>query len=369
MSWSLDYANPWQWAAWAAGLSTLSSPTGPACGKFPPKAVIDDFIDTFVDYTVGGQRFVRSNPGTDAAPAPPTGVLPRAKRLVAIGDLHGDIVKTRAALRIGGLIDASDHWVGGTTVAVQVGDQLDRGPSEIHICLLLERLKQEAAAVGGRFVSMNGNHETMNAYGDFRYAGAGYAEFNRWKVMYQLGQRWKRGCELKTHPLLPAPDTCPPLKAARWQALQCGGPITRRFLAPQSTVVMVGSSLFAHGGILPEHIDAGVDHINREVQEWMLAPHGTFRPPAFIKGRNSIVWSRHFGHRDEHECDCPLLREVLAKAGAARLVVGHTIQDDGINAACDGTVYRIDVGMSDGCGGGKPQVLEIVDDEVVRILQ
>ena len=40
------------------------------------------------------------------------GVLPRAKRLVAIGDLHGDIVKTRAALRIGGLIDASDHWVG-----------------------------------------------------------------------------------------------------------------------------------------------------------------------------------------------------------------------------------------------------------------
>ena len=43
-----------------------------------------------------------------------------AKRLVAVGDLHGDYDKTRRALRLSGLIDNADHWVGGNTVVVQV---------------------------------------------------------------------------------------------------------------------------------------------------------------------------------------------------------------------------------------------------------
>ena len=41
-------------------------------------------------------------------------------RLVAIGDLHGDMQKARRAFRLGGLVDASDRWAGGTTTAVQV---------------------------------------------------------------------------------------------------------------------------------------------------------------------------------------------------------------------------------------------------------
>ena len=44
--------------------------------------------------------------------------------------------------------------------------------------------------------------------------------------------------------------------------------------------------------------------------------------------------------------------------GAQRMVVGHTIQDAGINSACDGRVVRIDVGLSAGCGDGDPQVRE-----------
>jgi hypothetical protein len=38
-----------------------------------------------------------------------------------------------------GVIDAADHWAAGTATVVQVGDQLDRGGSEIAILLLLER--------------------------------------------------------------------------------------------------------------------------------------------------------------------------------------------------------------------------------------
>ncbi len=45
--------------------------------------------------------------------------LPAVPRIVAIGDLHGDLGKARRAFRLGGLIDENDRWIGGTTTAVQ----------------------------------------------------------------------------------------------------------------------------------------------------------------------------------------------------------------------------------------------------------
>ena len=42
---------------------------------------------------------------------------------------------------------------------------------------------------------------------------------------------------------------------------------------------------------------------------------------------------------------------------SAPQVVGHTIQEQGINSACAEQVFRIDVGMSKGCGNGEPEVM------------
>lgn len=42
---------------------------------------------------------------------------------------------------------------------------------------------------------------------------------------------------------------------------------------------------------------------------------------------------------------------------SATQVVGHTIQEQGINSACAEQVFRIDVGMSKGCGNGEPEVI------------
>ena len=49
-------------------------------------------------------------------------------RVVAIGDVHGDKDALTAVLRMAGLIDSNDGWIGGTTHAVQVGDVPARGP-------------------------------------------------------------------------------------------------------------------------------------------------------------------------------------------------------------------------------------------------
>jgi len=94
------------------------------------------------------------------------------RRIVAIGDLHGDVDAARDALRTAGAIDDRAHWVGGDLVVVQTGDVLDRGDSEHALLDLLVDLEPQARAAGGALVMLLGNHELMNAAGDFRYVTA-----------------------------------------------------------------------------------------------------------------------------------------------------------------------------------------------------
>jgi hypothetical protein len=54
----------------------------------------------------------------------------------------------------------------------------------------------QRSKAGGSLYIINGNHETMNMSGDFRYATlAGVHEFDRYIKMYNFGQRLKRRCE------------------------------------------------------------------------------------------------------------------------------------------------------------------------------
>mmetsp|Transcript_45138 Transcript_45138/g.143743 ORF Transcript_45138/g.143743 Transcript_45138/m.143743 type:complete len:146 (-) Transcript_45138:80-517(-) len=98
------------------------------------------------------------------------------------------------------------------------------------------------------------------------------------------------------------------------------------------------------------------------------------RPPNFLLGSDAVVWTRAFSDTKQEQCECDVLRESLGKmpsgGGAHRMVVGHTIQQPGgISTACDNLVFRIDVGMSEGCGNWQPEVIEILDDRVVRRLR
>src|SRR5690348_305562 len=55
-----------------------------------------------------------------SAPAP----VPMS-RIIAVGDVHGDLPAFKAVLAQAGLIDASGAWAGGSTVFVQTGDLID----------------------------------------------------------------------------------------------------------------------------------------------------------------------------------------------------------------------------------------------------
>jgi hypothetical protein len=49
------------------------------------------------------------------------------------------------------------------------------------------------------------------------------------------------------------------------------------------------------------------------------------------------------------------------------MVMGHTVQDEGISSACEGRAWHVDVGMA-AHYGGPVEVLEIVGDSV-RVLR
>ncbi len=260
-------------------------------------------------------------------------------RLVAIGDLHGDLGATRRALRLAGAIDAEDRWSGGRLVVVQTGDRLDRGDDERAILALFDRLVAEARAAGGAVHVLLGNHELMNVAGDLRYVTrAGFAEYE---------------ADAEGAALPPALERLPPFARGRAIAFRPGGAIARSF-AEQKVAVRIGRTVFVHAGLLPAHARRGLDALNASVAAYL---RGEAPPPEDLLGEDGPVWTRRFS-ADPSADDCAAARESLAILGAARMVVGHTVQEGGITAYCDGAVHAIDVGMS-AHYGGPVEVLEI----------
>jgi hypothetical protein len=269
-------------------------------------------------------------------------------RIIAFGDVHGDINATREALRLAGAIDQEDRWIGGTLIVVQTGDQLDRGDDEQAILDLFDKLRIEAVRSGGAFFALLGNHELMNAKADLRYVTEqGFVDFED-AVDYD--------------PSAPKLAAFEPNQRARMAALLPGGPYAQ-MLGQRSLIMQLDDNLFVHGGVLPHHVDYGIERINTETRAWL---QGEAEMPEILKGSDSPQWTRLYSDEPDSMA-CATLRETLDQLGAKRIIVGHTVQEEGITSHCSGSVWCIDVGMA-AHYGGDVEVLEIVGDHV-RVLK
>ena len=251
-------------------------------------------------------------------------------RIVAVGDIHGDWDAMVRALVLAGVIDADGTWVGGDTTLVQTGDVLDRGDDEQRILDFLRELRDGARVAGGQVILLNGNHEIMNVAGDLRYVTPdGFADFEG-----------VEGAKLDAPVLARAPEAA----RARLAAFLPGGPYAL-MLADYPVIAIVDDTAFAHGGVLPDHVHYGIDRMNAETSAWM---RGEQDVPVVLQSETAPIWTRIFS---TDAPDCALLGQTLELLGAKRLVVGHTVQRQGITSACGGKVWRIDVGMSSHYGG------------------
>jgi len=286
------------------------------------------------------------SPASEATGAPRATALPERipapARLIAIGDVHGDWDTTRRILLHLGAIDEAGLWSGRDLGLVFTGDLIDRGDQDREVLDNLVRLATLAKKAGGALRALSGNHEIMNVSGDMRYVSEpsllAFAPF----AGEMLGN-----------------STVPEPLKGRVAAFRPGG-LYALLLADFPLILLWGDTLFAHGGVTPSHLRYGLSRMNRELAAWMREGGPM---PSVLLDEEAPHWNRDYGSLVS-DPDCVALGEVLKSVGAKRLVVGHTPQKGGISAACEGRVYRIDVGMSRAYGKNPPQVLEIRGHEV-----
>jgi Calcineurin-like phosphoesterase len=271
-----------------------------------------------------------------AAPPPTPQASPRledlvpdtfsgVERVVAVGDVHGDVEALKDVLRLAGLIDDKGRWSGGKTHLVQTGDIPDRGERTREAFELLMRLEGEALAAGGRVHALLGNHEVMNMLGDLRYVTPG-----------ELASFADQGAD--------APGT-PRGAAGHREAYGLTGRYGR-WLRGHPAVVRINDTLFVHGGVAPVVPAKTLAELNRWVRQDLFPGN----PPGGGKDAQGPLWFRGYAQGAE-EVAGPGLDEVLRRFGAKRMVMGHTTDRDGkIRTRFGGKAVFIDTGLSTGYG-------------------
>lgn len=262
-------------------------------------------------------------------------------RIVAIADVHGDVAALRTILKAAELIDDEDRWVARDTVLVQTGDILDRGITERQAYDLLFRLRDEAPELDSQVILLVGNHELMNAVGDLRYIVPDAMSHFDDAVSNEERERFAQA---------------PAEVRGRLAAWGPGGPWARK-LSEHGFAVIVADSVFVHGGIEP-HVAEQIEALNESLKRWLRGE--AEMPRDVVAAQDGPVWSRRYG-QDPPDCDS--LAQTLGLLGVSRMVVGHSVHKSGVSSACDGTIWRIDTGMSQ-FYGGEPRAIEIQDDDV-----
>ena len=273
------------------------------------------------------------------------GIISKKNRILVIGDLHADFRKTKKIFIGLKLIDINNNWVAKPrdTVVVQIGDQLDGGgrgyseaSGELELINFMDMVHRKAHKEDGGVYSLIGNHEIMNLLGNFTYSSE--------KDIENQG-----GIEIREKLFSP------------------GGLIFNRMSCTRNVVLKVGDFIFAHAGVLPEHIE-GYDKnvvINKVNTLMRLFLQGKKTVEDKEIGRlflnkKGIIWDRNYGSKNPR---CENIEEISKLLNVGHMIVGHTVQK-GINSRCDNKLWRVDVGISDSFSGNKIEVLEILDNGV-----
>ena len=282
----------------------------------------------------------------------PSGVA----RIVAIGDVHGDLGQFTAVLRSAGLINEKNKWVGGKTHLVQTGDIPDRGPDTRKIMDLLMDLEKQAKKAGGAVHALIGNHDCMNIYGDLRYTTpeefAAFKDGRSEEIRKHFYQQHVEELKAKGQ-AEPGEDY-----RKKWEEEHPLGWFEHRYqfgsqgkyykwILQHRAVMKVNDTIFLHGGIGPKYADFDLDKINElvlaELKDFTKLNGGIVMDeegPLLYRGLANGNGAELAAHVDA----------VLARHGAKRIVVGHTTTHGAVLTRFGGKVAVIDVGLSKAYG-------------------
>lgn len=297
-------------------------------------------------------------------------ILPARKDdedIIVIGDIHGDFDLLIKCLRTAKVIDNNNQWIGGNTIIVQVGDQLDNcrpldkkceedmddtssysgsSPEDIRVFKFFNELDIQANKVGGMIISLIGNHELMNVMGNMSYVSyKDLKKFSNYKDINNPNLSFMSGKEARQHAFKPGNEYANLIACTR---LPC---------------VIIGSYLFVHAGIIKKFVEVlnikGRDDlykISYVLRKWLLGLIDKDNVINIINSKPySLFWDRLLGSIPSNVSnDNPIcvehLNDVLNIFDVKTMFIGHTPQNFAhnsyINKTCGNGLYRLDCGSS-----------------------
>lgn len=267
------------------------------------------------------------------------------KRIVVVGDIHGDFNILITCLKKAKVINDSREWIGGSAHVVQLGDILDKGGrginssaqsmEEFSIFEFLNYLDTEAEKHGGKVHYLIGNHEIMNIQGDFRYVHK--------KHLNHTGNKIRR------------------------HLFEPGGYMAKLLACHSYGVLKINKWFFCHAGLLPKHVSSkSISQINEIVRNILTGKKkgGLSKyEEDLLFSKDSIFWNREYFFNQNK---CNILNKTLEilneKDGG--LIVGHTIHKH-ITPECNKKLWFADVGLSPAFGNlySNIELLEIVNNK------
>jgi hypothetical protein len=264
------------------------------------------------------------------------------KRIIVIGDLHGDYNILIKCLKLAKLINNKLEWIGGNTHVVQLGDILDAGGrgvefesepyEEFKIYEYLNYLNNQANLKGGYVHYLIGNHELMNLIGDFNYV----------------------------HPTH--------LIKNRRELFRPGSYITQMLACHSYGVLKINGWIFCHAGLLPQHLENNtITSLNKLVKNILLGKKNiqnlSQSEELLIFSKDSLFWNREYVYNQNK---CNILNTTLNNIKDSRgMVIGHTPHEN-ITGNCNNQLWYADIGLSQAFGNNNfnnIQVLEILNNK------
>jgi hypothetical protein len=221
-------------------------------------------------------------------------VRPAPRRVVAIGDLHGDLRAFAAIARACGLLDQGGSWIGGDAHLVLMGDLVGGADSRLLLNAVM-RLEREARRAGGRVHTLLGNHDVLPAAGRFsRMTG-------KERRSYRKGD------------------------------FRGDGPYSE-WLRRRPSILKIGETVFVHAGLDRWAMDTDPAEVNAAVSAWIAHLQGKGpKPPKgtrwTIDEEEGPMWTRAFKARRRKPKDAPskkTIGAILDRLGAQRIVLGHS---------------------------------------------
>jgi hypothetical protein len=268
------------------------------------------------------------------------------RRIVVIGDIHGDIKRFKNILIDAALINNDLEWVAQPpeTIVVQVGDQIDsanRNPDipdwevldDVNMLYFTNSLDNIAREKGGRVISLIGNHELMNTIGNFSYVSKQSLFENRAKFFMPTG-------------------TISPI------------------LAKRPIVLKIGQLFFCHAGVKKVHLDIldkhgkHISHLNelwsrfirtgKLVRDDGVVDKGDIEifNSVVLDGENGILWTRTIDTEED-------AKYVLDKLGCKFVFIGHS-PAEGIKFV-NNRLWLTDNGISRAFATSEYQYIDILD--------